>query len=123
MTLAQAHSFSNMMSEMLTERLTVFKGKTANRQTMMELYTTIFNLTADIFIQSKVELSNEAVNLIAQLYYEDCSINNRNEIDDTVYTKKAKLENIPNHELVIMTKLWKDHPYGQLFVETLKKRS
>jgi len=123
MTLANTHSFSNMMNEMLTERLSVFKGKTANRQTMMELYTTIFNLTADIFIQSKVELSNEAVNLIAQLYYEDCSINNKNEIDDTVYTKKAKLENIPNYELVIMTKLWKDHPYGQLFVETLKRRS
>ena len=108
---------------MLNERLTIFKGKTLNRATLMELYATIFNLCSDIFIQSRVELSNEAVNMVAQLYYEDININHRQGVDEQIYTKQAKLENIPNHELVLMTKLWKDHPYGQLFVETLRKRS
>lgn len=116
-------TFSKMMEEMLNERLKIFKGKTLNRQTLMELYTTIFNLSSDIFIQSKVELSNEAVNMIAQLYYEDININHRQGVDEQIYTQKAKFENIPNHELVIMTKLWKDHPYGQVFVGALKKRS
>ena len=116
-------SFSKMMEEMLNERLTIFKGKTLNRATLMELYATIFNLCSDIFIQSRVELSNEAVNMVAQLYYEDININHRQGVDEQIYTKQAKLENIPNHELVLMTKLWKDHPYGQLFVETLRKRS
>jgi hypothetical protein len=116
-------SFSKMMEMMLNERLTVFKGKTLNRGTLMELYTTIFNLVSDIFVQSKVQLSNEAVNLVAQLYYEDININHRQGVDEQIYTQRAKFENIPNHELVIMTKLWKDHPYGQLFVQVLKKRS
>lgn len=112
-----------MMEEMLNEQLKIFKGKTLNRGTLLELYTTIFNLCSDIFIQSKVELSNEAVNMVAQLYYEDININHRQGVDEQIYTQRAKLENIPNHELVLMTKLWKDHPYGQIFVQALKKRS
>lgn len=116
-------TFSHMMEDMLNERLTIFKGKQLNRATLMELYATIFNLTSDIFIQSRVELSNEAVNMIAQLYYEDININHKQGVDEQIYTQRAKFENIPNHELVIMTKLWKDHPYGQLFVDQLKRRS
>ena len=111
------------MELMLNERLSIFKGKTLNRATLMELYATIFNVTADVFIQSNVNLSNEAMNLVAQLYYEDININRKQGVDEQIYTQKAKMENIPNHELIIMTKLWKDHPYGQLFVETLKRRS
>lgn len=115
-------SFSKMMEEMLNERLRIFKGKSFNKATLMELYTTIFNLCSDIFIQSKVELSNEAVNMVAQLYYEDININNKQGVDEQIYTQKAKFENIPNFELIIMTKLWQDHPYGQLFVTALKGR-
>jgi GrpB-like predicted nucleotidyltransferase (UPF0157 family) len=112
-----------MLEDVLNERLQVFKHRKCDRQTMMELYGTIFNSIADIFLQSKVKMSNETMNFVAQCYYEDVEINGRNEIDKMIYTQKAKIESVPNHELVILTKLWKDHVYAKIFVQALKSRN
>lgn len=115
-------SFSTLMDEMIQNRLQLFVDRKVDRQTMMEIYATIFNTVSDVFASSNVNLSNEAVNLAAQVYYDDLDINGRNEVDSEIFTRRAKPENVPNHELVVLTMLWKDHPNGQVFLRELKRR-
>lgn len=87
------------------------------------IYTDIFDSIASVFQETDAGLSNEAVNLVAQMYYDSIKINSSQELDPNIFTQRAKIENVPTKELAILATLFRGTPFGDIFALTVKRRS
>jgi hypothetical protein len=71
----------------------------------------------------KALIDNEAANYIAQAYYDGILIQGKHVLDPTIFDKRAKLENIPTKELVVMAVMLESTDFKLPIVEEIKKRS
>lgn len=115
--------FHDTIVAMLAERLNVLHGRSLSRGTCMEFYHVIFNNLQDIFTNAEVQLSNEALNWLAQGYYDSILINGRDSLDPTIFTQRAKFENIATRELVLLAGLLKGSELVYEVVSEIKRRS
>jgi len=84
------------------------------------MYQEIFGTLVEVFKSSDVELSNEAVNYVSQLYYDCISINETDQsLDPNIFSKRAKVENIKTQELALLAMLLKTDKDPGLSVEIL----
>ena len=123
MTQSKKKTFNDVFSLLLGERLSMFlDGRSLNKATCIEIYTVIFNCLTDVLQQSNVKLNNESANFIAQCYYDALKINEKQELDPSIFDKRAKLENIESKELALMAMLLVGTDFGEDIVNFLKRR-
>ena len=105
-------SFNEAITRLLEQNLTKYVGKDLDHALSLQMYTTIFDTLVGVFNQSNVGLSNEAVNFIAQSYYDCVSLNASSDLgpDPTIFTKRADLKEISTAELGFVMTLFKDEP-------------
>jgi hypothetical protein len=94
-----------------------------DKQTCIEIYSDIFYTLSNLFEQSNIGLSNESVNLLSQIYYDTIKINNTEDLDPNIFSKKASFDEISSKELSLISSLFSGTDIGALFLFHLKKRS
>lgn len=114
--------FNEVITRLLTERLTVYKDKELNLVTCVEIYQTIFNVLVEVFETAGTGLSNEAMNYLAQQYYDAVSVNEREELDPNIFTQRAKMENIETKELALLAVMLNHTDFAVPLIQEIKRR-
>lgn len=120
MTIPTAHE---AITQLLSGRLQKRLQENLTRSTCLEIYQDIFFTLSEVVKESEMPLSNESVNMLAQMYYDSISINGGQELDPGIFTQHAKLENIPTKELVLLATMMNRSPFVEIFVGAVKRRS
>jgi hypothetical protein len=111
------------VSALVTDRLKLgFSDKSLNHTTCVEIYQMIFDTVVEIIEGSKLKLTNEFVNYVAQEYYDSVAINNNQPLDPDIFSQRAQLSNIETKELTIMALFFRGTDYLIPVVHELKKR-
>lgn len=113
----------DVISKLLTDRLQKRINERLGREVCLEIYQDIFFSLSEIIKQAETPLSNESVNLLAQMYYDSVTVNGNQELDPSIFTKRASMDEIPTKELALMATMMNGTPYGDIFISVIKKRS
>ena len=111
------------ISKLLTDRLQRRLDQKFDRATCMEIYGDIFYSLTEIIKQAGTPLDNESVNLLSQMYYDSVTVNGNQELDPSIFTQRAKIENIPTKELALMATMMNGTVFGDIFIDAVKRRS
>lgn len=114
------------LSKLLTERLQKRVSQKLNKETCLEIYQDIFFTLSEIVKESRAPLSNESVNVLAQMYYDSIDLQTSAGpmgLDPNIFTKRAKLENITTEELALLGTMMSGTPFGDVFIGAVKRRS
>lgn len=111
------------VSRILNDRLQRRLSQSLSRETCTEIYQDIFFTLSELIKESNTPLGNEAVNMISQMYYDSVTVNGGQELDPTIFSQRAKLENIPTKELALMATMMNGTPFGDIFIGAVKRRS
>lgn len=114
------------ISKLLADRLQRRLSQSLNRETCLEIYQDIFFTLSEIVKEAATPLSNESVNLLAQMYYDSVDLQTSAGpmgLDPNVFTQRAKLENIPTKELALLGTMMSGTPFGDVFIGAVKRRS
>ena len=111
------------ISKLLTDRLQRRLDQKLDRSTCMEIYGDIFFTLTEIVKQAGTPLDNESVNLLSQMYYDSVTVNGNEDLDPTIFTQRAKIENIPTKQLALMATMMNGTPFGDIFITAVKRRS
>ena len=111
------------LSQLLSKKLEKHINSKLDKETCIAVYQDIFDTVLNVFRESQVDISNEAVNLVSQMYYDSVKINAREDLDPNVFTQRAKLENIATKELAMLASMFNGTPFGDIFVYSVKRRS
>lgn len=117
--------FHNVASKLLAEKLKPLTSgvRSLNGATCVEIYTTIFNAFVEIMVETGAKLTNEAVNYLAQQYYDAVRVNGTQELDPMIFNQRAKTENISTKELVLLSGLLSGTDFVLPVIAEIKKRS
>lgn len=88
-----------------------------------KIYQTIFEGLVEVFEASDVQIQNESMNFLAQLYYDGVLINARHELDPDIFTQRAKVENIETKELALLATMMRGTDFMIPFVKEIKRRN
>lgn len=117
-------NFHETISTLLATKLEKdYANKSVNAEISQAIYVDLFEIIANVFSESKAPLDNEAVNYIAQQYYDAILINKKHELDPNVFNQRASLKNIPTKQLVFIAMLFRDTDFKFPVFEEIKKRS
>jgi len=111
------------MSALITERLVRRKGEKLTSVVCSEIYQDIFFSLTEVFKAAQTPLSNESVNLLAQMYYDSVTINGNQDLDPHIFTQRAKLSNIETKELALLATMMNGTPFAAPFIGEIKRRS
>lgn len=115
------------LSQLIVKKLEKYNGSRLNVDTCTSIYRDLFDCLVEVFKESQVNLTNESVNLISQMYYDMITIKdsagNIQELDPAIFDKRAKLENIETKELAMLATMFNMTPIGSIFVHAAKRRS
>lgn len=111
------------LSQLLTAKLEKHIDSKLDAAKCTEIYTDIFETIVGVFQETEANLSNEAMNIIAQMYYDSIKINANQELDPNIFTQRAKLENIETKELAKLATFFRDTPFADIFIHAVKRRS
>ena len=111
------------ISKLLTDRLQRRLDQKLDRSTCMEIYGDIFYTITEIVKQARTPLDNEAVNLLSQMYYDSVTVNGKEDLDPSIFTQRANIENVPTKELALMATMMSGTPIGDIFISAVKRRS
>lgn len=117
--------FHKAVSALLTERMRpLATGQHAlNTSACIEIYTLIFDSLVELIAEAKTPLTNEAVNYLAQQYYDAVQVNGKQELDPNIFTQRAKIDNISSKELVLLSMMLSGTDFVLPVVAEIKKRS
>lgn len=115
------------LSLLIVKKLERYNGSRLNRETCLAIYRDLFECLVEVFGESGINLTNESVNLIAQMYYDMItikdSVGNVQDLDPNIFDKRAKMENIEIKELAMLATLFNSTPIGSVLVHSIKRRS
>ena len=111
------------VSKLLTTKLSKYKNEKLNLTTCTTIYQDIFETFVDIFQESRTEISNEAMNMICQMYYDAVTINGNQELDPNIFSQRASLKNIETKELAMLASFFSNTPFAEPLIFEIKKRS
>lgn len=117
------NNLNETISNLLVHNLSKRKGEKLTSQMCSEIYQDIFYSLTKVFEQTSAPLCNEAVNYIAQMYYDSVTINDGQELDPNIFTERASLSNISTKEIALMAVMFNKTPYAAPFIFEVKKRS
>lgn len=116
-------SVHESISSLLNERLKKRISEKVDKSTCLEIYQDIFYTLTEVFKQSEVPLENEAVNLLAQMYYDSVTINDNEELDPHIFTQRASLNNVPTKQLALLATMMRNTPFMPIFLSEIRKRN
>jgi hypothetical protein len=111
------------LSQLLSKKLERHLQTSLDKAAFISIYTDVYETILEVFQNAKIDISNEGVNLIAQMYYDSVKINNSQELDPNIFSQRAKLENIETKELAMLATMFNGTPFGDIFVYAVKRRS
>lgn len=111
------------VSKLLTSKLGKYKNEKLNSTTCSAIYQDIFETFVDVFQESNVKISNEAMNMICQMYYDAVTINGNQELDPNIFSQRANVKNIETKELAMLGTLFSNTPFAAPFIYEVKQRS
>lgn len=114
------------ISKLLNDRLQRKVSSKLNEETCTEIYQDIFYTLSEVVKKAQTPLSNESVNLLAQMYYDSVTLTTSAgpmELDPNIFSQRAKLENIPTKELALLGTMMSGTPFGDVFIGAIKRRS
>lgn len=120
MKMPSAHEAIN---KLLNDRLQRRINEKFDRSVCMEIYGDIFYSLSELVKEAGTPLSNESVNLLAQMYYDSVTINGNQELDPTIFTKRASTDEIPTKELALLATMMNGTPFADIFLSVVKRRS
>lgn len=110
--------------DIINERLKIFKDeKLSSEATCSRIYQAIFNAVTEILTKSKLKLSNDAANYMAQQLYDAVTINEQIQLNPNIFTKRAKLTDLTTAELAIVGTMFSGDPLAIPVIQEIKKRS
>ena len=117
--------FNETISRLLSAKLQPFvaEKRDLNLVTCIEIYTTIFDALVEVITGAEAPVTNEAVNYLAQQYYDGVLINDNQELDPDIFTQRAKLENIATRELALLAVMLFGTDFALPVLAEIKKRS
>jgi len=116
-------SIHESVSKLLVKKLEKHKSSKLNKETCSLVYQDIFSSFVELFEGSGIEITNESMNFLSQMYYDAVRINDNQELDPSIFTQRAKLENIPTKELAFLATAMRETPFSEPFILEIKKRS
>lgn len=111
-------SVINAKLELIRER-----GESLNIATCLEVYQTIFTLIENVLLGSNTGASNETANYIAQSYYDNVAVNDREGLNPHIFTQRAKLENIESRDLIVLLAFFRGTDAVKPIIAELKRRN
>lgn len=111
------------ISKLLIKKLDKYKSQNLNKETCVRIYQDMFDIVVDLFQESKIEVTNEAVNLICQMYYDSITINNNQELDPNIFSQRASVKNIETKELAMLASFFTKTPFAEPIIFEIKRRS
>ena len=111
------------VSKIIEMRLRKYLNKGLNREVCTLIYQDIFDCFVDIFQESNVRITNESMNLLAQMYYDSVKINGSQELDPNIFEQRAKMENIETKELALLSTMLNKTPFANILISEIKLRS
>lgn len=115
------------LSALLTSRLSKYSGQRFDSTTCKLIYQDMFECIVDVFQESGASLSNESVNLVAQMYYDSVTVKDNcgapQVLDPNIFDKLAKTENIETRELAMLATMFNGTPFAPIFIHAVKRRS
>ena len=88
-----------------------------------QIYTTIFDTVVQVFEESKIKITNESMNYVAQQFYDGVLVNGRYELDPNIFNQRAKLENIKTKELAFIATMFMNTDFAVSVIQEIRKRS
>ena len=116
-------SLNEVITKLLNEKLKRFNDRELNKAVCIEAYQTIFECLVEVFQTAKSGLTNEAMNMLAQLYYDAVLINGKDELDPGIFTQRAKLENIATKELALLAVMLNRTDFAIPLIQEIKRRA
>lgn len=111
------------LSKLLSKKLEKHLQSKLDKESCISIYQDIFDTVVGVFQESGVEISNEAVNLVSQMYYDSVKINSSQELDPSIFTQRAKIDLVTTKELAMLSTLFNGTPFGDIFIHAVKRRS
>lgn len=111
------------ISKLLTTKLSKYKNEKLNTATCTAIYQDIFEAFVDVFQESSIQISNEGMNMICQLYYDAVTINENQELDPNIFSQRASAKNIETKELALLASFFSNTPFALPFIFEIKQRS
>lgn len=113
------------ISTLLTEKLKkITTEQSITRTLCIQIYSEIFNTIVDVMKGSNIELTNEAMNLISQMFYLSIEINNNSDLlDENIFDAYADPKNIETKELALLATIFNGTPFAEQFIIEIKRRS
>ena len=113
------------ISKLLTIKLAKYSGVDEKLSLLIctKIYTDIFDTLVEVLSAAKIKIDNEAMNYMAQCYYDGVLINNKYDLDPNIFDKRAKLENINTQEIALMAMMLNGTPFVDPLIVEVKKRS
>ena len=115
--------FNDVITKLLGEKLKRFSDKKLDLVICVEIYQEIFESLVEIFEQAKTGLTNEAMNYLAQQYYDSIVINGKEELDPNIFTQRATMENIETKELALLAVMLNGTDFAIPLINEVKRRS
>lgn len=119
--------FHESLAKLLALRLSSFQHEALSKDTCLKIYSVIFETLSELIKKAGLPLDNEAVNYVAQQYYDAVEIKNNHdsvlELNPNIFTKRSDVKNISTKELALLAMLLDgtDFKYEVLF--EIKQRS
>ena len=111
------------VSKLLSSKLTKHTSEKLNSTTCIAIYQDIFETFVDVFQESQVKISNEGLNMVAQMYYDAVTINGNQELDPNIFTQRASVKNVETKELSLLATMFTGTPFCVPFIQEIKQRS
>jgi hypothetical protein len=111
------------VTKLLAGKLEKHKNRKLNAETCNLIYQDVFNCFVDLFKNAEIKLSNEAMNLISQMYYDSISINDTQELDPNIFTQRATTKNVETKELAMLASFFNGTPFAGVFIGEIKRRA
>ena len=111
------------INKLLISKLEKYKNDKLNLSTCTMIYQDIFEVFVGLFEESKIKISNEAMNILCQMYYDAITINDNQELDPNIFSQKANVKLIETKELAMLATLFSNTPFAIPFIHEIKTRS
>jgi hypothetical protein len=118
----KAAQINEAVSQAIVSILEQYKSQSLNKTNCTLIYQDIFNTLVELITSSNIELTDEGMNYLSQVYYDNVLINNKHRLNPDIFSKRAKQENIETKELVILCVLLAGTPQGLELARVIKNR-
>ena len=116
-------NIDDSISKLLISRLSNYKEKSLNNETCIKIYRDIFDCFVNLFQESNINISNESMNLLSQMYYDSIKINLNQELNPNIFEKRASMKNIETKELALLATMFNGTAFSEPFIFEIKRRS